>query len=70
MTKESKPQRFSQEERLLQKYIQEVEQGKETTIRRIRETLSIDSETKPTLEQIKTFVSLQKTKPRHARKRS
>ena len=70
MSKETKPRQSLREERLIQQYIDKVEQGDETIIRRICETLAIDSETKPTVEQVREFVKIQKDKPRHARRRS
>lgn len=70
MNKESKPQLSSKEERLLQKFIEKVEQGDETVIARICETLTIDSETRPTVEQIAEFVRMQKRKPYHGRTRN
>lgn len=59
MSPEIKPGRKTSADRILQRYIERVEDGDKTTIRRIQETLEIDSETKPTLDQIVAFVSLQ-----------
>lgn len=70
MVKEINPRGRSRRERLIEEYIQQVEMGKETLIARIQQTLDLDSETRPTREQIAAFVKLQlqPKKPRHARK--
>ncbi len=50
---------------IVEAHIASVENGEETVIRRIQETLDLDSETRPSKEQIETFVKnkvIKKTK--------
>jgi hypothetical protein len=56
MTERPTRRRSVTNELLVRHYLDLIESGQEPVIRRIQETLGLDSETKPTVEQIRVYV--------------